>query len=64
MELFYVDEISNSNDHNNKVPYFSTILKNGKNYNLPIDKKRGMYLYTYDKNGKRIDFKLITPNVN
>lgn len=64
VELFYGDEILDAFDHNKKVPYFSTILKAGKKYNLPIDKKRGMFLYTYDKNGKRIDNQRISPANN
>ncbi|TRX16289.1 hypothetical protein [Flavobacterium franklandianum] len=64
VELFYGDEILNDYDYLKNVPYFSTILKNGKKYNLPIDKKRGMYLYTYDKNGKRIDNQIISPANN
>ena len=62
VELFYADEILDAFDHNKKVPYFSTILKAGKKYNFPIDKKRGMYLYTYNKNGKRIDYQIINPS--
>ncbi len=64
VELFYANEILDSFDHNKKAPYFSTILKTGKKYNLPIDKKRGMCLYTYDKNGKRIDNQIIAPANN
>lgn len=64
VELFYGDEILNNNDYLKNVPYFSTILKNEKKYNLPIDKKRGMCLFTYDKNGKRIDNQRILPTNN
>ena len=59
VELFYGDEVLNNNDYLKNVPYFSTILKNGKKYYLPVDKKRGMCLYTFDKNGKRIDNQII-----
>jgi len=62
VQLFYADEILDAFDHNKKVPYFSTILKAGKKYNLPIDKKRGMYLYTYNKNGKRMENQIIKPS--
>lgn len=64
VQLFYADEILDNFDHNKKAPYFSTILKSEKKYNLPIDKKRGMCLYTYDKNGNRIDNQIITPAKN
>lgn len=64
VELFYGDEVLNNNDYLKNVPYFSTILKSKKKYNLPLDKKRGMCLYTYDKNGKRIDNQIISPTNN
>jgi hypothetical protein len=62
--LFYGNEISNKYDYHKKVPYFSTILKSGKKYNLPIKKNEKTYLYTFDKNGKRIDKQIITPANN
>ncbi|MCL7763770.1 hypothetical protein MPF19_10115 [Polaribacter sp. Z014] len=59
--LFYGNEISNKYDYHKKVPYFSTILKSGKKYNLPIKKSGEIYLYAFDKNGKRVDKQIITP---
>lgn len=62
--LFYGNEILNKYDYHNKVPYFSTILKSGEKYNLPINKNVKIYLYTFDKNGKPIDKQIITPTNN
>ena len=54
VSLFYGNEILNNYDYHKKVPYFSTIIEAGRKYELPIDKKSEIYLYTFDKNGKRI----------
>jgi len=62
--LFYGNEILNKYDYHKKSPYFSTILESGEKYNLPINKNREVYLYTFDKNGKRIDKQIITPANN
>ena len=62
--LFYGSEILNKYDYHKKVPYFSTILKSGEKYNLPINKNEKIYLYTFDKNGKRIDKQIITQIVS
>lgn len=62
--LFYGNEILNKYDYYNKIPYFSTILKSGEKYNLPIKKNGEIYLYTFDKNFKRIDKQIITPANN
>lgn len=59
--LFYGNEILNEYDYHKKVPYYTTILKGGERYDLPINKKGKIYLYTFDKNGKRIDKQIITP---
>jgi len=64
VSLFYGKEITNQYDYHKKVPYFSTILKSGEKYNLPINKNGEIYLYTFDKNGKRIDKQIITPANN
>ncbi|MFD0836553.1 hypothetical protein ACFQ0I_12310 [Mariniflexile aquimaris] len=58
--LFYENEILNKYDFHNKVPYFTSIVKSGEKYNLSINKNCKVYLYTFDKNGKRIDKQLIT----
>lgn len=60
--LFYGNEILNNYDYHNKVPYFSTILKSGEKYNLPIKKSGEIYLYTFDKTGKKIDYQMISPD--
>ncbi|MCO6464254.1 MAG: hypothetical protein J5I52_08905 [Saprospiraceae bacterium] len=57
--LFYGNEIDHNYDYINKVPYFTTILKSGEKIDLPIDEKQDIYLYTFDKNGQRIDHQLI-----
>lgn len=62
--LFYGNEILNKYDYHKKVPYFSTILKSGEKYNLPITKTEEIYLYTFDKNGKMIDKQVIMPSKN
>lgn len=59
--LFYGNEISDKYDYHKKVPYFSTILKSGKKYDLPIRKNEEIYLYIFDKNGNRIDKQIIMP---
>lgn len=59
--LFYGNEILNKYDYIKKVPYFSTILESGEKYDLPIEKDREIYLYTFDKNGQRINKQVITP---
>lgn len=62
--LFFGNEIANQYDYKKKVPYFTTILKSGKITELPIDEKQEIYLYTFDKNGKRIDKQIIAPHNN
>ena len=59
--LFFGKEIANQYDYIKKVPYFTAIIKSGKKTELPIDEKQEIYLYTFDKNGKRIDKQIITP---
>lgn len=59
--LYYGNEILNKTDYHNKSPFFTTILESGKKYSLPINQKVEVYLYTFDKNGNRIDKKIITP---
>lgn len=61
VSLFYGHEILNQSDHDNKIPYFSSILKGGKQYDLPITKNGEIYLYTFDGDGKQIDNQVITP---
>lgn len=60
VSLFYGKEIMNKYDYKKKVPYFTTMIDPGRNYELPIDKDREIYLYTFDKNGRRIDKQIIT----
>ncbi|MEH6765761.1 MAG: hypothetical protein V7655_14750 [Aequorivita antarctica] len=62
--LFFGNEIANQYDYTKKVPYFTTIIKSGKKTELPIDEKQEIYLYTFDKNGKRINKQVITPANN
>lgn len=62
--LFYGHEISGKYDYHKKLPYFSSILKSGEKYNLPIKISEEIYLYTFDKNGKLIDKLIITPTNN
>jgi len=62
--LFYENEIQHTYDYINKIPYFTTVLESGKKYDLPFNKKVKIYLYTFDKNGKRIDNQIITPEKN
>ena len=64
VSLFYGNEILNKYDYTKKTPYFTTILESGKKYNLPIKKDKEIYLFTFDKNGKRIDKQIITPANN
>jgi len=64
VSLFYGNEIKNQYDYHKKVPYFTTILEAGKKSKLPIDVEQEIYLYTFDKNGKRIDRQIITPANN
>ncbi|UGS22588.1 hypothetical protein [Flavobacterium channae] len=59
--LFYGTEIENKYDYIKKVPYFTTIIKSGKKYELSIDSNQEIYLYTFDKNGKLIDNQVISP---
>ncbi|MCA0131707.1 hypothetical protein [Winogradskyella alexanderae] len=59
--LFYGNEIRNKYDYLKKVPYFTTIINAGKKIDLPIDGKQETYLYTFDKNGKRLDKQTISP---
>lgn len=61
ISLFFGNEITNPYDYHKKVPYFSTIIEAGKKHELPINKKSEIYLYTFDKNGKRIDHQIIKP---
>ena len=62
--LFYASEIDEIYDYHKRVPYYTTTLKKGGKYNLPIKKGQKIYLYTYDKNGNRVDKKTITPDIN
>lgn len=62
--LFFGNEIANQYDYIKNVPFFTTIIKSGKKTELPIDEKQEIYLYTFDKNGKRIDKQIITPANN
>jgi hypothetical protein len=62
--LFFGKEIANQYDYIKKVPYFTTIIKSGKKTELPIEEKQEIYLYTFDKNGKRIEKQIITPANN
>ena len=39
---------------------FQRTIKSGKKTELPIDEKQEIYLYTFDKNGKRIEKQIIT----
>lgn len=57
--LFYEHEILNNYDYHKKVPYFTTLLKAGDTYSLPISKTGKSYLYTFDKTGERLDKRLI-----
>lgn len=59
--LFYANEILDKLDYHKKVPYYSAILEAGKKYDLPVNKPGAIYLYTFDRIGKRIDKQLITP---
>jgi len=61
ISLFYGNEIVNKYDYVKKVPYFSTIIKKGNEYKLPISKEGNVFLYTFDKNGKQMDKQVITP---
>lgn len=60
--LFYGNEVKHKYDYYDKIPYFSTIIKGGKKHQLPINKEKMIYLYTFDKNGKPIDQKIISPS--
>ncbi|MCK0178117.1 hypothetical protein MWU50_02330 [Flavobacteriaceae bacterium S0862] len=62
--LFYNNEIEKKYDYHKRAPYFSTILKAGKEYELPVNKHNEVYLYTLDHSGKKIDEKTITPANN
>lgn len=62
--LFYGDEINKLYDYHDKVPYFTTILKKGEKYDLPYNKGQKIYLYTFDKDGHRIDKREIMPTDN
>ena len=62
LALFYGNEIIDKYDHDNKVPYFSTLLEKGKKIDLPIRKNGDSYLYLFDKYGKELDKQLITPS--
>lgn len=62
VSLFYGNEITSTYDYRHKVPYFSTIIEAGRKQKLPIDKNGEVYLYIFDKNGKRIDTQVITPS--
>jgi hypothetical protein len=53
--LFYASELLYKTDYHNKVPYFTTIVKKGETVNLPVKSGKEIYLYSYDKNGNRID---------
>ena len=59
--LFYGNEIENLYDYHKRIPYFTTILKSGKKQELPIDENQETHLYLFDKNGKKIERKIITP---
>ena len=61
ISLFYGNEIENKYDYVKKVPYFSTIIEKGDEYNLPINKDEKVFLYTFDKNGKQMDKQVISP---
>ncbi|MDP2089037.1 MAG: hypothetical protein Q8J84_06505 [Flavobacteriaceae bacterium] len=61
VSLFQENEIEKLYDYHKKVPYYTAILEKGKKYNLPINKGQKIYLYTFTKNGNRIDEKIITP---
>ena len=62
ISLFYGNEIVEKYDYVKKVPYFSTIIKKGNEYILPIRKDEKVFLYTFDKNGKQMDKQVITPS--
>lgn len=62
--LFYGSEIKHKFDYHNKVPYYTSILKSGMQYQLPIIKNEEIYLYTYDKHGNQIDKKIVKVSDN
>ena len=64
VSLFYGNEIMNIYDYYDKVPYFTTILKAEKKYQLPIDITQEIYLFTFDKNGNIFDKQIITPSTS
>jgi hypothetical protein len=57
--LFYGDEIEDKQDHHYRVPYYTTILRKGGKYDLPINQGQKIYLFSYDINGKKVDEKII-----
>ncbi|WP_162056172.1 hypothetical protein [Pontibacter pamirensis] len=59
--LFYEDEMETEFDYYRNVPYYTTILKTGKKYELPFQGDKSIYLYTFDENGKKVDMQKITP---
>jgi hypothetical protein len=42
----------------------TSMITKKKFHILPIDEKQEIYLYTFDKNGKRIDKQIIAPHNN
>lgn len=60
--LFYGNEIANSYDYHNKIPYYTTILKKGKVYDLPTPSNQKIYLYVLDQYGNTIDKQIIQAN--
>lgn len=59
--LFYEDEMETEFSYQKNVPYYTTILEEGKKYELPFKEDKAIYLYTFDQEGNEIDKQEITP---
>lgn len=62
--LFFAKELDDDYDYLDKIPYFTTLVESGKKIELPVDEKEDVYLYAFDKNGKRIDKVVIKSTKN
>lgn len=58
-ERIFEAMLPSEHDYHSKVPYYTTILKKRKHYDLPINQGKSIYLITFDQDRKLIDRKLI-----
>lgn len=61
--LFYGSEIDNKTDYHHKIPYFTTLVKEGEQKRLPVNSEETIFLYSFDAKGNRLDKIIIPPSI-